>query len=205
MCATNCIKYLSDFFRINCRHNDPTVCFRMDMSRGPQSCKTFVTKCHTGIFILRSATRTEVHGSFRVERIRRSFMSFLWLALSLFVCNIMDPGISAPIEENRHAPLKCQCKKTLTLHSRYFSLKSIYWILSEGHSSNSLSERFLNAQSSDFYSITKSFENQLNTCFICYCEFFESEWRRDEASRPSFATLWTLQLPGPDSMYTNSN
>ena len=142
-------------------------------------------------FVLRSATRTEVPGFFRVERIRRSFMSFLWLALSLFVCNIMDPGISASIEENRHAPLKCQCKKTLTLHSLYFSLKSIYWILSEGPSSNSLSERFLNAQSSDFYSITKSFENQLNTCFIYYCEFFESEWRRDEASRPSFATPWT--------------
>ena len=124
LCATNCVKYLSDFFRTNWRYNDPTVCFRMDISRGPQSCKTFVTKCHPGIFVLRSATRTEVHGSFRVERIRRSFISFLWLALSLFVCNIMDPGISASIEENRHAPLKCQCKKNpYTTFSIFFPEK----------------------------------------------------------------------------------
>ena len=101
-------------------------------------------------FVLRSATRTEVPGFFRVERIRRSFMSFLWLTLSLFVCNIMDPGISASIEENRHAPLKCQCITTLTLHSRDFSLERIYRILSEGPSSNSLSEQFLTAQSSIF-------------------------------------------------------
>ena len=86
-------------------------------------------------------------------------MSFLWLALSLFVCNIMDPGISASIEENRHALLKYQCKKTLTLYSQDFSLERIYWILSEGPSSNLLSEQILTTQSSDFYSITKYFEN----------------------------------------------
>ena len=112
--------------------------------------KLWVTKCHTGIFVLRSATRTGVMALSTFERIHRSFMSFLWLALSLFVCNIMDPGISASIEENRYAPLKCQCKKTLTLHSRDFSLQEIYWILSKGPSSNWLSGRFLTAQSSNF-------------------------------------------------------
>ena len=121
--------------------------------------KLWVTKCHTGIFVLRSATRTGVMALSTFERIHRSFMSFLWLALSLFVCNIMDPGISASIEKNWHALLKCQCKKLLTLHSWDFFPEGIYWILSEGSFSNSLSKWYLTIQFSDFYFIIKLFEN----------------------------------------------
>lgn len=127
--------------------------------RGPESCKTFIMNCYTSIVVLHSATHTEVHGSFCIKRLYRSFIYFLWLALLLFVCNIMDSGISASIEKNWHALLKCQCKKLLTLHSWDFFPEGIYWILSEGSFSNSLSKWYLTIQFSDFYFIIKLFEN----------------------------------------------